>query len=220
MKNEEMKKIEGFFAINKEKGPTSHDIVDRVRRATGVKKVGHAGTLDPMAKGVLVVAVGRKFTKRISEHRKAEKVYLATFELGKISDSWDAEGEVKAIEVKKEPLKKDIESALKKFEGEIDQRPPVYSAIKVNGVPSYKLARKGKKPKLKKRKVLIKKIEFLDYQFPFIKLRITTGSGVYIRSIARDLGAELNTGAILTDLVRERVGEFSLKDSISPEDLK
>ncbi|MDP4007450.1 MAG: tRNA pseudouridine(55) synthase TruB [bacterium] len=212
--------------INKPKGITSHDVVDEVRKATGEKRVGHAGTLDPFATGVLVVAVGREDTKKLNAITKdTEKEYIATLELGKESTTGDPEGTIKPVEnlprvsyphltESKDTESKDIDKVLQGFMGETKQTPPAYSAIKVRGVPSYKLARKGKEVKLPKRKVTIKEIELLEYNPPFLKIRVVCGAGTYIRSLAQDIGEKLDTGAYLTELERTRVGDFKLKDSI------
>ncbi len=206
------RKSEGFYGVYKPPGPTSHDIIDCLREITGVKKIGHAGTLDPMARGVLVVAIGRKFTKKISEYINADKEYIAKIELGKISDTHDLEGVVKNRGKIKKPSKKILKKSLKLFKGKTSQVPPIYSDVKVNGTPSYKLARKGEKPKLDSREVTVKEIELLNYDYPEIEIEVHCGSGVYIRSIARDLGKNLSTGGILTDLIRKRVGDFYLED--------
>ncbi len=215
-----MSRWEGFYGIIKPKGPTSHDIIDQLRGITGVKKIGHAGTLDPMARGVLVVAIGRDYTKEISKYRKAEKEYEAKIELGKKSDTDDAEGELEATNPEEIPTKEEVENELLKFKGLITQKPPIYSAVKINGTPSYKLARQGKNPSPPPRRVEVKDIKLKEYDYPLVRIWVKTGSGVYIRSIARDLGESLSTGGILTELTRTRVGKFNLKNSIHPEDLK
>ena len=205
-----------IFAIYKLKGPTSFDVVAQVRKITGVKKVGHAGTLDPLASGVLVIAVGREATKQLSEIVGQEKEYIADIRLGLTSTTDDEEGSKQEIKkLKKSEIKEeDIKGVLKKFVGEIDQMPPKYSAIKVNGRRAYKSARKGEVVELKPRKVEIKEIEILDYKYPDLKLRVITGKGVYIRSLARDLGVVLGVGGYLADLERIRVGEFRIEDCV------
>ena len=202
---------QGIFAIYKPKGPTSHDIIDKLRRETGVKKIGHAGTLDPLASGVLVVGVGRKATKQLGAIVKKEKEYSAKIRLGMTSPTDDAEGIKTEIKiVGKIPTFGEIKKALAKFEGEILQTPPIYSAVKVKGKKAYKLARKGQTPKLKPRKALIKEIEILKYEWPYLELRVVTGPGVYIRALARDIGKYLKTGGYLAGLERTRVGSFTL----------
>lgn len=186
-----------------------------------MKKVGHAGTLDPLASGVLVIAVGRESTKRIDQVVKKEKEYIATVKLGQTSETDDAEG-VRDDDLIAENLKgigrDHIEKVLARFIGHIKQVPPVFSAIKVKGKTAYKLARQGKDPKLEPREVEIKEIELLDFQWPFIKIRVVTGPGVYIRSLARDIGNELGVGAYMSDLERTRVGEYTKEKSFTIEE--
>lgn len=208
-----------LFAINKPKGPTSFRIVAQVRRITGIKKVGHAGTLDPLASGVLVVAVGREATKKISETVAKEKEYVADIRLGQVSSTDDEEGE-KTIVNGRQPDQSEILEALKRFVGDIQQIPPQFSAIKIAGQPAYKSARKGEELKLAARSVIIKEIELLNYSYPDIKIRVVTGPGVYIRSLARDIGEVLKTGAYMSDLIRTRVGEFRIEDALTIEEFK
>ncbi len=204
-----------IFAVYKPKGPTSYDIVEKIKRITGEKKVGHAGTLDPLARGILVIAVGREFTKKISSEVKKEKEYLAKIKLGMNSPTDDEEGEKEIIDVKEEPSLESIKKIVYKFKGYILQVPPKFSAVKVKGQKAYKLARKGKEVELKSRKVEVKEIEILDYKLPYLKLRFVTGSGVYIRSLARDIGRELGTGGYLYDLERTRVGDFTKEKCVA-----
>ena len=212
--------MKGIFAVYKPKGPTSHDIIDKLRKKTGVKKIGHAGTLDPLASGVLVVGVGREATKQLGNIVKKEKEYLAKIRLGMTSTTDDEEGEkvvVVALSNAKRLLKVlEVEKAVLKFRGEILQTPPIYSAVKVKGKEAYKLARKGQTPKLKPRKVLIKEIEILNYKWPYLKLRVVTGPGVYIRALARDIGKTLKTGGYLAELERTRVGDFTKENAVQP----
>lgn len=201
-----------IVSIYKPVGPTSHDIIDKIRQITGEKKVGHAGTLDPLASGVLVVGIGRQSTKRLSRIVKQEKEYLATIKLGEQSTTLDAEGKKQVFKVKNPPSLTRVKEALQKFEGKINQVPPAYSAIKISGMPAYKLARQGKLTEngsLKVRKVEIKNIELVKYNWPFLTIRTTTSPGVYIRALARDLGQELGTGAYLKTLERMRVGGYT-----------
>jgi len=210
---------EGVYAIYKPKGPTSNGVLEELRRITGIKKIGHAGTLDPLAKGVLVVGIGRKGTKRLSRLIKSEKEYLAKIRLGVKSTTDDEEGEKTEFEVKNPPTINEVREVVSKYEGEITQTPPIYSAVKVKGKEAYKLARKGIKPELKPRRALIKELDILDYAWPFLKLRAVTGSGVYIRALARDIGQELGTGGYLAELERTRVGRFSKADVLTVEQL-
>ena len=203
----------GIFAVYKPKGPTSHDIINKLRRETGIKKIGHAGTLDPLASGVLVVGVGREATKKLGSIVKKEKEYLAKIRLGMGSSTDDEEGEKTEFEVVEIPTIAKIKKAVSKFKSEILQIPPIYSALKIKGTPAYKLARKGQTPKLKPRKALIKEIEILKYEWPFLEIRIVTGPGVYIRALARDIGEELKVGGYLAELERTRVGSYSIVKS-------
>ena len=205
--------------VKKPKGMTSHDVVDEIRKITGEKRVGHAGTLDPFATGVLIIATTREDTKKLGNIAKnTKKEYVATLELGKISTTGDPEGTIKPfvdnLVSLSYPRLNRVKDILKLFIGEIMQTPPSYSAIKVNGVPAYKLARKGKNVKLSSRKVIIEKIDLLLYNPPFLKIRVVCGSGTYIRSLAKDIGEKLGCGAYLTELERTRVGNFKIEDSI------
>lgn len=210
--------------INKPKGITSHDVVDEVRKATGERRVGHAGTLDPFATGVLVVAVGREDTKKLGKITKdTKKEYTATLALGKTSTTGDPEGIIVPVENLKRlsfPHLNRVKDVLKEFVGEIEQTPPPYSAVKVKGVPAYKLARKGKNVKLPARKVNIYKIELIKYSPPFLEIRVVCSAGTYIRSLAKDIGEKLDVGAYLTELKRTQVGNFKIEDSIPLAKLK
>lgn len=205
---------EGIFSINKPLGITSHDVINQVRRLTGIRRVGHGGTLDPLAEGVLVVAVGRQFTKKLDEVVGAEKEYEAKIKLGISSITDDEEGEKKEWKIDKIPTRKDVEKILPMFIGKIYQMPPVYSAIKVGGKKAYEEARKGRALALKPRQVEIKKIEILNYKWPLLSIKVTCGKGVYIRSLAREIGEKLNVGGYITKLVRTRVGEYKIINAI------
>ena len=209
-----------ILAIYKPKGPTSHDIINQLRKITGIKKIGHAGTLDPLARGVLVVGIGREATKRLNNVVQKEKEYIATIKLGEESTTDDQEGAKNKTKVAKKPMLAEVKKTVSRFKGEISQRPPDYSAVKIKGKKAYQLARKGEKVNLASRKVEIKEIEILQYQWPYLRLRAVTGPGVYIRSLARDIGSKLQTGALLADLERTRVGSFTKEKSIQLEELK
>jgi tRNA pseudouridine55 synthase len=202
-----------IIAVNKPKGPSSFAMVAKARKIYGVKKIGHAGTLDPLASGVLVLAVGREDTKKISEIVGKEKEYVTEITLGETSTTDDGEGE-RVVVSNLKPKISEIKKILKKFTGEIMQVPPIFSAIKVAGKRAYKSARAGEKIELKARPVLIKEIELLGYDYPLLKIRVVCGSGTYIRSLARDIGAELKVGAYMSGLVRTRVGEFRIEEAI------
>lgn len=208
-----------IIALNKPIGPTSFDIVAKVRKITNTKKVGHAGTLDPLASGVLVVAVGREDTKRISSIVEKEKEYVAEITLGEESTTDDNEGE-KLLISSEIPMLEEIKAVLLNFIGEIMQVPPQFSAIKIGGQRAYKTARQGLPVELPARPVIVKDIELLEYVYPILKIRVVTGPGVYIRSLARDIGRELSTGAYMSGLVRTRVGEFTIDMALTIEKFK
>lgn len=206
-----------IIPIYKPKGPTSFNVISQVKKATGIKKVGHAGTLDPLASGVLVIGIGRNSTRKLFQELEKEKEYEVLIKLGETSTTDDEEGEKTVWEVPQVPR---VSRALEKFIGEIWQMPPIYSSVKRGGVRAWKDAREGRKVILGKRQVLIKEIEILDYTYPLLTLRVLTGPGVYIRSLARELGEELKVGGYVKELKRTRVGEFRIEDCKSPEDLK
>jgi tRNA pseudouridine55 synthase len=211
--------MKNIFAIYKPKGPTSHDIINKVRKITGVKKVGHAGTLDPLASGVLVIGVGREATKNLGNIVKKEKEYMATIKLGVTSVTDDEEGEKTAISYKSPVTSDKIRKILQTFIGKISQIPPIYSAIKIKGKPAHRRVRQGEDVKLEAREVEIKKIEIVEYRWPILELKVVTGPGVYIRSLARDIGEQLGVGGYLAELERTRVGEYTKEDAIKIEDL-
>jgi len=206
---------ENIISIYKDKNYSSHDVVNIIRRITGEKKVGHAGTLDPLARGILVIGIGREATKKLNTVVKKEKEYIAEIKLGWQSETDDEEGKKEKVTVSNIPSKEDISNVLSGFKGEILQRPPKFSAIKVSGTPSYKLARAGKDVDLPERKVLIRNIEILNYEWPVLKIKVITGPGVYIRSLARNIGERLKTGGYLKELERIRVGEFTKEKSLT-----
>ena len=207
--------MNGIFAVYKPVGMTSHDVVDRVRRLTGVKRVGHGGTLDPLASGVLVIAVGRENTKLLDTYVKGEKEYIATIKLGEVSDTDDAEGPLHSVQGKQYvPTRDDIERCIQKYVGLFPQMPPLYSAKKVGGRVAYKMARAGRDIKLAEKMVEIKQIAISSFDYPFLTIRVTCGSGVYIRSLARDIGRDLNVGGYLAGLERTKVGVFTAKEAV------
>jgi tRNA pseudouridine55 synthase len=208
-----------FYLINKEKGCASFKNISILRKVLNMKKIGFAGTLDPMASGLLILASG-KATKFLDAFHSLDKVYEARIELGKTSDTFDAEGIIKTKEIKKEPNEKEITKLLeKKFTGEIMQTPPIFSAKKINGQKAYNLARNNKEVKLKSVKITINKIKILKYNYPYLDLKINCSKGTYIRSIANDLGKKLKTGGMLVKLIRTDIGPFSLEDSLSQKDI-
>lgn len=204
----------GIIAINKPVGPTSHRMINMVRRLSNERRVGHAGTLDPLASGVLVVAIGREYTKQLAAFVQAEKEYEAEFTLGITSTTDDEQGDKAEVTIANPPTKREVEEALEQFVGTIWQTPPQFSAIKIKGQKAYDLARKGREVKMEPREREVKSIDLLHYSWPRLRLRITTGKGVYIRALARDLGEALNTGAYMSALIRTRVGQFGLEDCV------
>jgi tRNA pseudouridine55 synthase len=212
----------GLLLINKPAGLSSFGVVARVRRnfsqLTGKKtKVGHTGTLDPFATGLMIIVIGT-YCKRAGEFSKLGKSYQATLQLGKVSTTGDPEGEISPV-ANRQPTKQEIESALAQFRGEIKQTPPIYSAIKINGQRAYKLARAGKEIEIPVRTVTINKLELTDYNYPEVKIFCDVSSGTYIRALAEDIGKVLGTGAYTTALHRTRVGNFDIKDAVSPDTL-
>jgi tRNA pseudouridine55 synthase len=208
--------MDGILLIDKPQGWTSHDVVARVRSLlkaeTGHKvKVGHTGTLDPMATGLLILVIGN-YTKRADEFSQLDKVYQAEITLGNNSTTGDKEGEL--IKVSNEqPSKTAVEAVLGRFEGEILQRPHKYSAVKIDGQRAYKAARAGKTVEIEPRKVTIYEITDVEYGYPKLSFTCKVSSGTYIRSLAEDIGLELGTGAYLSALRRIKVGSFSLEEA-------
>ena len=204
----------GIIAVWKPKGPTSFDIIHKLRQLTGVKKIGHAGTLDPLASGVLVAGIGRDATRKLREIVETEKEYVATVKFGAESTTDDEGGEKSVVKFTKKPSRQDVEKALAEFRGKIMQLPPNFSAIKIHGVRAYKIARRGETPKLTKRPVEVKKTKILKYRWPDLKIKIVCGPGFYVRALARDLGVKLKVGGYLTELERTRVGQFKKSNAI------
>jgi tRNA pseudouridine55 synthase len=208
--------VDGLLLIDKPAGWTSHDVVARIRSVirtqTGQKtKVGHTGTLDPFATGLLVLVVGG-YTKKAGEFSKLDKTYEAEITLGATSSTGDIEGEItpKSGQV---PSKMTLQAILSRFEGEISQIPHKYSAVKVGGQRAYKMARAGKEVKLEPREVTIYSLELLSYEYPKVKIRTKVSSGTYIRSLAEDIGEALGTGAYLSALRRTTVGDCKVEDA-------
>lgn len=203
---------EGIHLINKPRGRSSFSIVAQVRRISDIKKVGHAGTLDPEAEGLLIVLVGKNFTRQAEKYSKLDKTYEFVVKLGENSSTDDEEGE-KELVSDTQPTKEEITKVVEKFIGEIIQTPPIYSAIKIDGQRAYRLARQGVRVDIPKRSVVVTKIKIIDYQYPFLQLEADVSSGTYIRSLARDIGRVLGTGAYCTQIVRTRIGSYYLKNA-------
>lgn len=207
-----------FLNINKPSGMTAHDVVYAVRKITGIKQVGHAGTLDPAATGVLPVAVGKAC--RLLRYLASGKTYVAELLLGTATTTDDLEGEVlERNETMPDP--RSVEQVLEQFKGPIEQLPPSYSAVHHEGKRLYELARKGIIPEgIATRKVTVHKLEILDMTLPVVQVRIACSAGTYIRSIARDLGTKLSVGGCLKSLLREVAGPFTLDKSVTLEELR
>lgn len=211
-----------ILSFNKPYGWTSFQVVSKVRSAISKKlhvkkmKVGHAGTLDPLATGVLIVCTG-KSTKLIDELQSHTKEYIATLKLGATTPSYDKETEEDAVYPTEHITKELVETVLRRFIGTIEQTPPEYSAVKINGKRAYEFARKGKSVELKPKTLVIDSIELLECNFPEIVIRVVCSKGTYIRALARDIGRELQSGAYLTGLVRTRIGEYKLDECLDPE---
>ncbi|GIW79233.1 MAG: tRNA pseudouridine synthase B [Gemmatales bacterium] len=204
----------GLLVVDKPSGVTSRDIVNRVQSWFPQRtRVGHAGTLDPLATGVLVLCIGTA-TRLIEYIQEMEKVYLAGIHLGAVSDTDDADGRIEPVSTKAPELER-VRQTLSEFVGVIEQVPPVYSASKVFGKRAYDLARLGEEVSLRARRVRIDRIELLRYEYPHLEIEVECGKGTYIRSLARDLGTRLGCGAYVESLRRLRVGVFSTEDAVS-----
>ena len=203
----------GLLNVNKPVGITSRDVVNQVQRLVKPWKVGHAGTLDPLASGVLVLAVG-KATRLIKYVQRMPKLYQATFLLGYESDTEDVSGVLQELTSAPVPTREELLAQLPKFTGEIMQRPPAYSALKVKGERAYALARKGQDVALDPRPVQVYQMELLDYEFPQFSLSISCGTGTYIRSLGRDLAQSLGTVAVMETLVRRSIGSLAVEDAV------
>lgn len=211
--------IFGLLNIKKPSGITSRDAVNQIVRLVGKKtKVGHAGTLDPLASGVLVVCLGPA-TRLIDKVQEMPKRYLGTFLLGRTSDTEDIEGVVTELPDAPIPERAALEAAAAAMVGVIQQRPPAYSAVKVAGRRAYKLARRGEQPDLKPRPVTIHALEVVAYDYPQLTLDIRCGSGTYVRSLGRDLAERLGTGAVMSELTRTEIGDFRVEDACELEAL-
>ncbi len=210
--------MSGFLIIDKPSGWTSHDVVAKMRGILKQKKIGHLGTLDPLATGVLVLAVGRDATKQISQFMKLDKEYEATMELGKISDTYDTDGKVEETGFDLSKLSAaEILQVMSTFWGETSQMPPAFSAKKIGGKRAYTLARAGLPVELKP--VMVKMRGFdISIEMPIVKFKVEVSSGTYIRSLVHDIGEKLGCGAVLTALRRTRVGDFKIEDAKKIED--
>lgn len=211
--------LSGLLNIYKPAGWSSRDVVNRVERLVKPSKAGHAGTLDPLAEGVLIVAVGAA-TRLISGAQEREKEYHAVFQLGCRSDTDDSTGQITTVEISQPPVRADIEALLPRFRGDIWQVPPQFSAVHVDGERAYALARQGQAVDLAPRQVHVSQLDIVDYTWPRLELRMECGSGTYVRSIGRDLGELLGCGAMMTSLLRSRIGPFCSTESVAVDDLE
>lgn len=214
--------LRGILNLDKPAGVTSRDVVNRVQRLARPAKVGHAGTLDPLATGVLVVCVGRT-TRLIQYVQRQPKSYRATFLMGRSSPTDDIEGPVTADPAASDPSSQPGKEALKRaagaLVGRIEQRPPAYSAVKVAGRRAYDLARRGKDVQLAPREVDVYRLDVVNYEYPRLELDIECGSGTYVRALGRDLAASLGTSAVMSALRRTAVGRFRVEEAIAPDHL-
>ena len=211
----------GFLLIDKPTGWTSHDVIDHLRRVTGERTIGHAGTLDPFATGLLIVGVGRDATQRLAGFLKMDKEYEAAVRFGATSDTDDRTGIISlphegGTQGRGMPTRDIIERALKTFHGTVQQLPPAYSAKKVAGKKMYELARAGKEVPRKPATVTVHALDVLGYEWPLLRLRVRCSSGTYIRAIARDLGEALGVGGLLEELRRTMIGEYRVEDAVDP----
>ena len=214
----------GTLLIDKPLKWTSFDVVSRVRGAMKRKygkknKVGHAGTLDPLASGLLIIATGAN-TKKISEYQDMEKEYTGVFFLGATRPSFDKETEIDETFSIQDVTEDSIRKAALKFIGEIDQVPPIYSAIKIDGKRAYESARKGKELEMQPRKITIKAFDITKIEMPHVHFKVICSKGTYIRSLARDFGKELGCGAYLDSLIRTRIGDLKLENALSVEQVQ
>ena len=207
---------DGIILIDKPAEMTSFGVVARVRRVLTQQqqkkvKVGHTGTLDPFATGLMILVIGKE-CKNAGHYTKLDKVYEATIRLGQSSSTGDPEGEITDVS-DAQPSREDVERAMGAFTGDIKQRPPIFSAIKINGQRAYKLARDGKEVEIPERTVTVHSLELVGYEYPNIKIRTHVSSGTYIRSLAADIGASLGTGAYCTELRRTTINKWKIEDA-------
>jgi len=211
----------GFLLINKPVGPTSFNVIAHLRRITKIKKIGHAGTLDPFASGLLIVAIGREATREIHYYVKLDKEYFATLRLGATTATFDNESDVLSTDLPSDfsLTTEYFKKSLQAFHGPQLQIPPMFSAKKVNGQKLYELARRGVTVERQPSEIIIFELELIEYSWPTATIRVRCSSGTYIRALAHDIGQKLNCGAYLTDLMRTKIGDFRLEDAITLEDV-
>jgi len=219
-----------YLLIDKPKGITSHDVIDHLRKITGIRKIGHAGTLDPNATGLLLVGIGREATKKLwKKYGKTDKTYVAEIVLGEETETHDPEGRsrkqvrishnAKSVRDDKTglyslPVLSNIEGVLESFVGEQEQVPPSFSAVKIKGKKAYELAREGRYIRLNPRKITIHSIKLMKYKYPKLEIETRVSSGTYIRALARDIGRKLGCGAYLKNLRRTKIGKYGINKSV------
>ncbi len=211
--------MEGILVVNKPDGMTSHDVVAIVRRTFKMKRVGHAGTLDPLATGVLVVLIG-KATKLFDKFVGFDKAYIATLKLGTVTDSADIQGKVLDQRPYEHITEEQIKDAFSKFSGDMEQLPPMVSAVKMGGKKLYELARKGITVERKPRAITIHELKILDITFPEVKFYLDCSKGTYVRQLAHDIGEALGCGACITQIQRTKVGDFTIDEAVTLEDMR
>lgn len=214
-----MEKESGFILIDKPAGITSHDVVDKLRKITGVKKIGHAGTLDPIATGLLIIGVGRPATKEISKFSKLDKEYEAEIFLGAETNTYDKNGKITYIDTSYICSEKEIREALFSFVGSIEQIPPMYSAKKIKGRKLYEMAREGIEVERKAINVRIYDIDLIKIDGDVVKIKIKCGTGTYIRCLAHDLGDALRCGAYLKQLRRLAIGKYRVDNAVELDNI-
>ena len=209
---------DGVLPLNKPRGKTSHDVIEDLRRLLKYKRIGHAGTLDPLASGLLLVCLGEA-VKVVQFLQDLDKEYVAEIRLGIVTDTYDSEGKILKVEENLELESENVRQVINSFQGEIEQLPPIYSAIRHEGKKLYTYARKGIEVKRTKRKIEIKRIDQIKINLPFVHFRVLCSKGTYIRSLAFDIGERLGCGAYLYSLCRTRIGHFKIEDSLMLEDI-
>ncbi|OGC82652.1 MAG: tRNA pseudouridine(55) synthase TruB [Candidatus Abawacabacteria bacterium RBG_16_42_10] len=206
-----------FFLINKPSGITSHDVIYRLRKVTGIKRIGHAGTLDPLASGLMAVAVGND-TRLLEYLVGLDKEYVCTFRLGATSTTYDSEGKIIEIENAPQITESQLKKVLREFTGDIYQTPPIFSAVKIQGRKAYDYARSGEIVNIPQRLITIFHLELTNFKYPEVTIKVHCSSGTYIRSLVHDIGKRLNSGAYITKLERTKIGEASIDQAINVDD--
>ncbi len=214
----------GFLLVDKPMDWTSHDVVGYLRGVTKIKKIGHTGTLDPFATGLLIVAVQRAATKRINEFHEFKKTYEAEIKLGAVSNTQDRTGTIVELKNKNEKLKdinlSDIQNVLDFFVGEQEQIPPMFSAKKIKGKKLYELARKGEEVERRPNTITVHEMELLDFSEDRLKIRCVVSTGTYVRTLAHDIGQKLGVGAYCEELRRTKIGPYKVENAIGPKDFE